>query len=183
MKKRSIVWQGCYSSSTEYVEVNEGESIIVRGNITGVEETIPYSLSYILHTNLNWEVQSVSVIVKSLTSLELFFEKKKDGWYNKEGIIQPALKDCTDIDISLTPFTNTLPVRRLQLAVGETQEITVLYISMPDGESYAMKQRYTNIDNCFYKYENADGHYSTVLELDEQKMVVYYPGRWQRVYP
>lgn len=183
MKKKTIVWKGCYNNTTEYVEMIQGESIIVRGHITGEEEGMPYYSSYILHANMQWEVQSISVIVKSHQTVELFFEKKQDGWFDNNGMALPSLKDCIDIDISLTPFTNTLPVRRLQMPGGTTQEITVLYFKLPEGEFYPMRQSYTNIDDRFYKYENIDGEYAAVLEMDEDGMVVYYPGRWQRVYP
>lgn len=183
MKKRSIVWKGCYSSTTEYVEVTEGESIIVRGHITGEEEGIPYYTSYIIYADLQWEVRSVSVIVKSLNTTELFFEKKNGEWFNKDGTPMRELRDCIDVDLSLTPFTNTLPVRRLRIPKGASEEITVLYFKLPEGEFYPMQQRYTNLDDRFYKYENVDGEYSTVIELDEEGMVVYYPGRWQRMFP
>ncbi|QEC42020.1 putative glycolipid-binding domain-containing protein [Pseudobacter ginsenosidimutans] len=183
MKKKTVVWKGCYSNTTEYMELVRGESIIVRGHITGEEEGKPYYASYILHLNLQWEVQSVSVMMKSDESVELFFEKKPDGWFDKDGKALVTLKDCTDIDISLTPFTNTLPVRRLEMPRGATREITVLYFKLPEGEFYPMQQSYTNIDDRFYKYENIDGGYAAVLELDKDGIVVYYPGRWQRVFP
>lgn len=183
MQKRSIVWKGCYSSTTEYMEISQGESIIVRGHITGEEEGIPYYTSYIIYADQQWEVRSVSVIVKSINTIEFFFEKKNTNWINREGVEMMELKDCIDIDISLTPFTNTLPVRRLRIPKGETREITVLYFKLPEGEFYSMQQRYTNIDDRFYKYENVDGGYSAMLELDNEGMVVYYPGRWQRMYP
>ena len=56
MKKKTVVWKGCYSNTTEYMELVRGESIIVRGHITGEEEGKPYYASYILHLNLQWEV-------------------------------------------------------------------------------------------------------------------------------
>lgn len=183
MNKKIIVWKGCYDSTTEYVEISHGESIIVRGHITGEENTIPYFVSYILHINLQWEVQSVSLSTKSTEQVEFYFEKRNNSWFDKDGNEMAALKDCIDIDISLTPFTNTLPVRRLQLPAGQTEEIRVLYFKLPEGEFYPMEQRYTNIDGRFYKYENVDGGYAAVLELDEDGMVVYYPGRWQRAFP
>lgn len=183
MNKKIIVWKGCYDSTTEYTEISQGESIIVRGHITGEENTIPYFVSYILHLNLQWQVQSVSLNTKSTKPLEYYFERKNHCWYDKEGNEIPALKDCIDIDISLTPFTNTLPVRRLNLSAGSTEDIRVLYFKLPEGEFCAMEQRYTNIDGRFYKYENIDGGYAAMLELDEEGMVIFYPGRWQRVFP
>ena len=53
-------------------------------------------------------------------------------WHDGHGLALSAIEGCIDIDIAATPFTNTLPIRCLQLAEGERQPISVAYISTPD---------------------------------------------------
>jgi hypothetical protein len=43
----------------------------------------------------------------------------------------PQLGGAIDIDISITPFTNTLAIRRLNLRRGQSEEIIAVYIRVP----------------------------------------------------
>ncbi len=163
--------------------MNQGESIIVRGHITGMEDAVPYYASYILHANLHWEVQSISVIVKSHQTVELFFEKKQEGWFDNKWNGAAFVEGLYRYRYLTDSFHQYTTCAAAANARGTTQEITVLYFKLPEGEFYPMRQSYTNIDDRFYKYENIDGEYAAMLELDEDGMVIYYPGRWQRAYP
>jgi hypothetical protein len=53
---------------------------------------------------------------------------------------------AVDVDISITPFTNTLPIGRLKLHTGESQEILAVYICMPDLAISTDRQRYTCLE-------------------------------------
>jgi hypothetical protein len=85
------------------------------------------------------------------------------------------LDDIVDIDISLTPFTNTLPVNRLQLKDGERQVIEVIYFDIFGKEIKPVKQVYTRLTSTQYVYENYDGSFKANLVIDEQGLVVDYP--------
>ena len=42
----------------------------------------------------------------------------------------PEYSDCVDVDLSFTPATNTLPIRRLGLDIGEEAEIHVAWLRL-----------------------------------------------------
>ncbi len=70
-----------------------------------------------------------------------------------------TLDGCTDVDISVTPFTNTLPIRRLNLDQDESTEIETVYISVPELQVETAIQRYTCLDSLDdeggrYRYES-----------------------------
>jgi uncharacterized protein len=183
MKEQQIVWEGCFQSSTEFVSVKTNEAITVNGYITGVEDGKPYYIHYLLKTDATWIVESILIEVESDVAYVLEFKKdNNEGWKDKENLQISELADCIDIDISLTPFTNTLPINRLKLEVAESKEISVLYFKLPEGKFKKAQQRYTNIDGRFYKFEGLDSGYTTVFEIDNFGFVVNYPGLWQRVY-
>jgi uncharacterized protein len=52
-----------------------------------------------------------------------------------------------DIDFAATPFTNTLPVRRLDLQPGESAEIAVAYIDAHSLGVMPIRQRYTCLES------------------------------------
>jgi hypothetical protein len=78
----------------------------------------------------------------------------KGKWFNAMGIPLAGLDGCIDIDISATPFTNTLPIRRLQLERGAAQVLRVAYIPVPALKPGAVEQRYTCLQpNQLCRYE------------------------------
>lgn len=105
------------------------------------------------------------------------------GWCDGQGIPVPDIDGCIDVDVSVTPATNTLPVRRLCLAEGEHSDLTVAYVSVPQLGLAAVSQRYICLsrsdDHAVYRYRS--GTFEAELLLDNHGLVVDYPGVWQRV--
>jgi hypothetical protein len=84
-----------------------------------------------------------------------------------------------------TPFTNTLPIRRLKLAVGEAADLTVVYVAVtPTLAVRPARQRYTHLrgneDGDRYLYESLERDFKRELLVDRQGLVVDYPGIWER---
>ena len=90
-------------------------------------------------------------------------------------------KGCIDIDISLTPFTNSLPINRLQLQVNEVQYIKVLYIDILGRTIRSVVQQYTKISDHKYQYENVPNDFEAVITVDEWGIVTEYPGLFVRL--
>src|SRR5215203_6431025 len=63
-------------------------------------------------------------------------------WKRRGGEPMPDLDGCIDVDISATPFTNTLPIRRLGFEPGQSEELTVAYIRVPELLIGPERQRY-----------------------------------------
>jgi uncharacterized protein len=94
----------------------------------------------------------------------------------------PQLAGAIDIDISITPFTNTLPIRRLRLQTGQSQEILVAYVQLPGLAVTTDRQRYTCREpDRRYRYESLDGDFTREIEVDGHGLVVTYPGLFRRV--
>jgi hypothetical protein len=94
----------------------------------------------------------------------------------------PRLAGAIDIDISITPFTNTLPVRRLRLKTGQSEDILAVYIQLPELTVTTDRQRYTCLEpNRRYRYESLDSDFTRDIEVDGHGLVVTYPGLFRRV--
>jgi uncharacterized protein len=91
-----------------------------------------------------------------------------------------AVRGCLDVDLSLTPATNTLPLRRLPLAPGESREVTAAWVLFPSLEVKLLAQTYTWLDPRRLRYQSATG-FSTEIEVDDADLVVRYPPFWERV--
>jgi len=93
---------------------------------------------------------------------------------------RPELDGCLEVDISITPLTNTLPIQRLKLEPGESREIRAVYIELPQLSVSVMPQRYTRLGDRLYRYQSEG--FQADLSVDEFGLVVDYPGLWRRLH-
>jgi uncharacterized protein len=87
---------------------------------------------------------------------------------------------CIDIDIPLTPFTNTLPVSRLNLKNGEEQRIKVIYLDILEATIRPVQQKYTRLSPTVYHYENIPNDFEADITVDDRGFVVDYPSLFRR---
>jgi uncharacterized protein len=148
----------------------------------------PARVSYQLSCDANWRVTGLAITAASAAgSRTLTLSAGHSGRWHADGQPRPDLDGCIDVDISLTPLTNTLPIRRHTWSPGSQQELDVVYVSAPDLTVRRVSQRYTllkqEVDDeaPLYRYES--GSYSADLTVDGDGFVTDYPGQWRRVWP
>jgi uncharacterized protein len=83
------------------------------------------------------------------------------------------LNGCIDIDFTLTPFTNTLPIRRLNWQAGVSQGIQVVYIVYP------ARQTYTCLSDTRYHFRMDD--FEREIQVNAEGLVIDYPDLFERV--
>ena len=96
-------------------------------------------------------------------------------WFSA-GAEAPDLYGCTDVDLEISPATNTLPIRRLQLSVGSTDRITAAWVRFPSLNIQRSAQQYTRLAEHRYRYQS--GTYQTELSVDDRDLITEYPGGW-----
>lgn len=180
---RTVRWSRVDSPGIEHchfettaVEVH-AESVVValRGDVR-------FGLYYRLACDVTWRIRDAEIrIVGKPRSLRLMSDG--DGhWRDQSGSILSELDGCIDIDISATPFTNTLPIRRLNLKPGQSAELSMVYIAVPDLTPRKVKQRYTCLEsNHLYRYEGLDSGFAANVVVDEDGLIVDYPGIFSRM--
>jgi len=100
------------------------------------------------------------------------------GAWTIDGRPAPELKGCTDVDLGCSPSTNTLPVRRLRLAIGAPHTIQAAWVRFPDLQVLKAAQTYTRLDEFTYGYES--GSFAAELVVDDEGLVAAYGTVWQR---
>ncbi len=89
------------------------------------------------------------------------------------------MRGCLDVDLSVTPATNTLPIRRLALAEGAAAAVTAAWVRFPALTVEPLPQRYTRLGGGRYRYESDTG-FVTEIESDDLGLVTRYGGGWER---
>ena len=86
---------------------------------------------------------------------------------------------CLDLDLNFSPLTNTLPIRRLNLAVGREAKVRAAWLRFPSFKLEPLEQLYRRVKTSKYRYENAGGRFSAELEVDKAGLVIDYPNFWR----
>jgi hypothetical protein len=172
----NIIWTGkLYHSIENCLLTKTPAGNEIASTIIGDYENQIYKVEYHIRTNENWETIFVSLRTQVDNSIEIVKLEKKDGSWLLNDRHSDELKDIFDIDISLTPFTNTLPINRLQLKDNERQVIEVLYFDILEKKIKPVKQIYTRLATDHYIYENYDKSFKADIKIDGQGLVTEYP--------
>jgi hypothetical protein len=91
------------------------------------------------------------------------------------------VSDCIDIDLNFSPSTNLLPIRRLDLGVGEQAGVQAAWLRFPSFKLERLDQIYRRVDATKYRYESANGTFVTEIEVNETGLVTLYPNFWEEV--
>ena len=121
-----------------------------------------------------YEIRLDGWVTTAATVGTLSLEHGADGWI-VDGAARPDLDAAIDVDIVLTPFTNTLPIRRLDLEVGEHADLVMAWIDVPSLEVTPDPQRYTRLDESHYRFDSLDSDFTRDLEVDADGIVVRTP--------
>ena len=89
-----------------------------------------------------------------------------------------GLEKCVDLDFGFTPATNFLQLRRCNLSVGETADIPVAWLDVPEASLILLPQRYEKRSESTYWYESPQSSYSALLEMTPSGFVRLYPDLW-----
>ena len=178
----NILWTGiAYHSIENCVLTHSDESIEVTSMIVGAHDDKIYRVDYAIKTNRNWECISFEVTTQLSDNKETInYHSDGKGNWTKNGVPLNEFKGCIDIDISLTPFTNSLPINRLQWELNNPQQIKVLFIDILSQKMVAVQQRYTKLSNTEYRFENVPNDFEAIITVDELGMVVNYPELFVR---
>ena len=185
--ERRVMWSHLETPGMEHCRVRMGpREIVADGIVLGVESEIAYRLRYEVRCDPRWRVRRVETNLLN-DGRKLRLSSDGEGrWFDEAGRAAPALDGCRDVDITATPFTNTLPIRRLALKRGEAADIRVAYITVPGLRVAPDEQRYTFVeadDTCGrYKFEQKSSGFTAVLRVDDEGLIEEYPELFRRVW-
>jgi len=186
-KEKIIIWKrdDDESSTSETLQFKKyGKDFIARSIVNGLLESQPILIEYQVIINRNWIVKEVEI--KSLLGESNKITLKSDSngkWYDMDNQEISELDGCIDIDISITPFTNTLPIKRLGSSLEQKTKITVLYFDVRNWGFKKVEQYYTKLTDNLYKYEGVFRDFVADLPIDNSGFVTTYPELFKRLYP
>lgn len=183
MNKIIARWQDWRGTGIEHLVLREEPNqIVAEAAVVGSVDDMAFAARYQIRCDASWRVKKVEIadIGSDLTT-----ELTSDGagnWVDRSAAAMPQLRGAIDLDISITPFTNTLAIQRLNLRTGRSEEILAVYIRVPGLTITTDRQRYTCLAaGRRYRYESVDSDFTREIEVDGHGLVVTYPDLFRRV--
>ena len=177
----SILWQGFVLPGHEACRLfSQGSHWHLEGTAVFSHEKQPCRLDYQVDCDNAWRTLSAEVegwLGNTTVGIQIKTDPAQHWWLN--GVEQPDLIGCVDIDLNFSPSTNLLPIRRMNLAIGETAEVRAAWLRFPSFRLELLPQRYHRLDETTYRYESADGQFVADLKVNRSGFVVEYPGIWR----
>jgi len=102
------------------------------------------------------------------------------GQWMRDGAALPDLAGALDVDLGFTPATNTLPILRLGLAVGESAPVRSAWLRFPELRLEPLEQTYTREGERSFRYRAVvdTQPFTALLDTDAFGRVVRYEGLW-----
>src|SRR5262245_2487999 len=134
---RAICWTPTWNKDREGVGLEHlllAERVADSVVLAFDEELRPFRLTYHLAWDESWQLRDAELAVateRSTRSLSLHTDGE-GHWRDGDGQPIHDLDRCMDVDIWPTPFTNSFPIRREPMAIGERRQFQMAWIFAPD---------------------------------------------------
>ncbi len=203
-KSRSLSWAGLDGSPS--LATANITFVDDRLSANGTLRCEDYTCEWTLETVRGWVTRRLTASVQGEGWFrELDLHRCDDGIWSSStrsdgapdlpqpGIEDPALlAEALDCDLGLSPATNTMPILRLDLltsdkAPADETQLTMAWIDLPSLQVLPSTQVYTPVRalkpdrDAVVLYSSGNRGFAAELTVDEDGLVVDYPGLARRV--
>ena len=179
----SGVWQWLQGTGLErFGFVRAADDWIFRGTILTLAADAAVEARYEIICDRSFHTKQANVSVRDATGERTLQIATKDGRWYENGRENQTVKGAVDIDLGWSPSTNTLPIKRLKLGIGQTSgEFMAAWVRFPELTLQPLPQEYVRLADRQYRYSSRSGAFQANLLVDDNDLVLEYEGFWQRV--
>jgi uncharacterized protein len=168
-----------------YISADDGGHRL-QGATTAVDDGEAWIVAYDIYCDDTWRTRSAHITGTTAAGVRsLSLEADGRGAWRVNGAVAPQLVGCLDVDLESSALTNTLPVHRLQLAIGEAQAVPAAYVRAVGLTVRRLEQTYrretTDAGRQRYSYTAPEFDFAADLVYDQAGLVLDYPGIARRV--
>ncbi len=143
-------------------------------------QTSPFGARYEILVDRSFKTRSLAVEKVGMgKSTKTKVDFRGGAWF-VDGRKRTDLRQCTDVDIEASPVTNTIPIRRNPLRVGERVDLTAAWARFPSLAVTPVKQSYERVGARKYLYRSTSG-FTAELDVDDFGLVTRYDGIWKEI--
>ncbi len=186
MTRSMLFWRRLDVPGFERLELQVGpDGIEANSTVIGTEDG-GHRLDHHWHLGTDWRARAVTVErwgPRGHGVLRL--ERSGSGW-QVDGAARPDLDGAEEPDLSVTPFCNTLPIRRVADQPGARLALDVALIDGPALTVARSRQAYVRQGPGRLRFLALDGTsrgFKADLTVDEAGLVLSYEHLFERVAP
>ncbi len=194
MTTTTIMWQNKDEAdySIEYFNLtSEYDMNTMKGTVILLLDQVPTLVYYEIVSDKYWKTRSMKISQQMPDNKNMSIDlrvSREQNWREYDtytssprSTIINFVSGLYDVDLQVTPSTNSLPINRLRLKEGESRKIDVVWISFPGLTLDRQEQKYSRINNRYYKFEIPSTGFRAQLEVDKLGFVINYDTLWQRL--
>ena len=180
-----LFWRRIDLAGMERLVLEPGpDGISVSATVICVEDG-GFRIDHIWRLTPDWSTLSLLVEKSDADGMtRIALERTGTGW-SVDGVHRPDLDGADEPDLSVTPFCNTLPIRRLLSGAKDNLTLEVCYIDAATMEIRRSRQRYDRLTPTRVHYTDlgvANG-FEADLDLDARGLILSYQGLFERAEP
>jgi hypothetical protein len=183
MTSSIVRWRKLDGRGLEVLRLYTGPGALVARSHVVEAGDVPFAVRYEWRLDSDWRTRSLHLTVYQESERELHIERTSDSRWSIDRSARPDLDECDEIDLAITPFCNTLALRRFGPPPGGAGELTTLYVGFPDLSISLSRQRYEQLDSHVFKYIDLGLYtgFEADLTVDEHGLVRHYPPLFERL--
>jgi uncharacterized protein len=185
LSKSILFWRRTDVEGFERLELVTVTDHIVATSTVICLEAGGFRLDHCWRLDPGWRAQSVFIQRwNSLGHDALCLERFEGGW-RLNGATRADLEGAEEPDLSVTPFCNTLPIRRAPQQAGESLRLDTAFIDGPALTVTRSSQRYDRQGPGRLRYVDLglSQGFEADLIVDYQGLVLSYEHLFERVAP
>lgn len=134
----------------------------------------PFALRYDWLIDSQWHTRSVRIDqMFGETDQSLEITRTGPASWRVDGEVRADLEGCDEVDLSATPFCNSLAIPRMR---GATGELTALYIEAPELSITPARQRYEYLSEGRWRFTFIPTGFVAEIQFDPDNLVRHYQG-------
>lgn len=174
----TILWRRLDRAGHEAARLSrDGGGWRLAGTAVLVQEGRACRLDYAILCDSAWRTMEAAVTGwVGRESVRIEIAAASSGRWSVNGVEKPDVYGALDLDLNFSPSTNLLPIRRLNLAVGQEAKVRAAWLRFPSFSLEPLEQSYRRLAERRYRYESAGGRFTAELEVSASGFVTQYPG-------
>jgi hypothetical protein len=176
-----IIWQPLDVPGAEWCSVERGPNgSTIAGVALVAQDRAAHRFDYELELDaaaVTRRAQVTAVLTDRTEVFDLANDAQGSWWRSGKLVLQDP--EALDVDLGFSPATNSLPIWRLGLEIGESREISVLWLQYPELQLVGGRQTYERLEELSYRY--CSGTFEAVIRVYPDGLVQEYVGYWEAV--
>jgi hypothetical protein len=172
----TILWQELETGALDRCRLEAGpDGLRLSGIVLTAAHGTPLDVRYVVETGPDGLSRRVELELDGGAVRRVLLADGAGRWRWEDGPELAEVAGSLDVDLTVTPATNTLPIRRLAaLEMGQAADLQMAWVQFPGLEVLASAQRYQRLAADRWRFSTGD--FTAELLVDPDGLVLDYGG-------